>query len=693
MTGNCNGDGYVARERGRFVRHGRITQGASGRDARVSRAYLHVRMLLVCLGLSVFTAALARDTEWLDTRGRLVRVPVEGGWIDCKSELVVVGTNWNCVAYLSGADKLQSVIGPSGAVWRAQLQLDASVTCRVTQVAQTLSNGVRFTVSVLADRTNDCSGIFFILHVPAERFAGGRYVAAGVSRRFPSARADPYLLSYVPGGKLDLVCARDAGSIRLEAPTNATILVQDNRRWSDEFAVLIPLHAGSLPAGQMLSMTMQVMGTGMARFPLAEVQVDTGRTVYRFEGFGGNYCYGLQGLLARTVFATLQPAWARVQMRLDELQPPPAKSKDWAADFLRQLAAADVPDSELRAALAFQALLATNRTPCFMALWRAPKWMHTDGQAHQATNLLKPAEWPRLVAAIAAYLRYARDRYGVEPEAFAINEPDFGASLLVPADEYPKVMRLLTEELQRQELRTRLALGDVSNPREGGRAYLNRVLRDPMALRQVSWLSFHSWGGAADDEYAEWAALAGRLRLPLVVAEAGVDPDWKRAPIFRHDYAMQEMDMYFDLLAQAHPQAVLLWEHSDDYPVLARDADGRFVTTARWGIQQQWIAYTPRGSLAVGCDLPVGEQLQACAFVHGADGAGLTLHLGNRLGARVCRIGKLPSALTSLHVVQTTRDRHAQEMADVHPQGGELRLELPAESMTTLTTIAPVKLP
>ncbi|MFZ4396934.1 MAG: hypothetical protein ACOYOU_15070 [Kiritimatiellia bacterium] len=656
-------------------------------------SYPRVCMFLVCLGLSVFTAALARDTEWLDTRGRLVRVPVEGGWIDCKSELAVVGSNWNCVAYLSAADKLQSVIGTSGAVWRAQLQPDMAVTCRVTQVAQTLSNGVRFAVSVLAERTNECSGIYLILHVPSERFAGGRYVAAGVSRRFPSARADPYLLSYVPGGQLDLVCAREAGGIRLEASTNVTILVQDNRRWSDEFAIVVPLHAGSLPAGQILAMTLQVTGAGSARVPLAEVQVDASRTMYRFDGFGGNYCYGLQGLLARTAFATLQPAWARVQMRLDELQPPPLNTKDLAADFLRQLAAADLPDSELRAAVEFQTLLASNRTPCFMALWRAPKWMHTDGQAHQDNNLLKPAEWPRLAAAIVAYLRYVRDRYGVEPEVFAINEPDFGASLLVAPEVYPKVMRLLAEDLQRQGLRTRLALGDVSNPREGARAYLSRVLRDPMALRQVSWLSFHSWGGASDDEYAEWAALAGRLRLPLVVAEAGVDPDWKRAPVFRHDYAMQEMAMYFDLLAHAHPQAVLLWEHSDDYPVLARDADGRFVTTARWGMQQQWIAYTPRGSLAVGCELLVGEQLHACSFVHGAEGAGFTLHLGNRLGTRVCRIGKLPTALTSLHVVQTTRNQHAQTMADVRPQGGELRLELPAESMTTLTTIPPVKLP
>ena len=616
----------------------------------------------------------------------MVRVPIEGGWVDCKSELAVVGTNWDCVAYLSASDKLQSMIGPSGAVWRAELHPTETMFCRVTEVAQTLSNGVRFTITAFADHTNDCTGLYFILHIPAERFAGGRYMAPGVSHRFPEARAAPYLLSHVPGGVINLRSAHDSGNIRLETSTNVTVLVQDNRRWSDEFAVLVPLHVGALPAGQTVTATLLAIGAGQARVPLAEVQLDTTRTAYRFEGFGGNYCYGLQGFLARTAYATLRPAWARVQMRLDELTRPSGRV-DAAADFLRQLAAADLPDSELRQGLDFQSLLATNQTPCFMALWRAPKWMHTDGEAHQAGNVVKPAEWPRLAAAVGAYLRYARDRYCVEPETFALNEPDGGASILVTPELYPTVMQLFADELQRQGLRTRLALGDVANPREDARAYLKPVLSDPVALRQVSWVSFHSWGGAVDDEYAEWAALADRLRLPLVVAEAGVDPDWKHVPVFRQDYAMQEMGMYFSLLAHARPQAILLWEHSDDYPVLARNADGRFETTARWGLQRQWIAYTPRGSLAVDCSVLTGDRLDACAFVHGADGNGLTVHLGNRSGARVCRIDKLPPALAMLHVVQTTRDQHAYSMGDVRSQGGELRIELPAESMTTLTTL------
>ena len=660
---------------------------SEGRVWRAGRRRLGVRHLILSGVLGVSLSMFARDTEWLDAQGRLVRVPVDGGWIDCKSELAVVGSSWDAVAYLSGADRLQSVIGPSGAVWSAELCPDAAVSCRVTQVVQTLSNGVRFTVSVQASRTNDCTGIYYILHVPAAQFAGGRYLAPGISHRFPEARAVPYLLSRVPGGSMELRCANDAGRIRLEAPANATMLVQDNRRWSDEFAVLVPLCAGPLPAGQTLAASLQVTGAGQVRVPLAEVQLDLARTSFRFEGFGGNYCYGLQGLLARTTFATLRPAWARVQMRLDDLRVPSGRSADAAADFLRQLAAADQPDSELRQALDFQSLLSTNQTPCHMALWRAPAWMYADGQAHQAGNLVKPDEWPRLAAAVAAYLRYARDRYRVEPETFALNEPDGGASIRVAPESYPAVLRVLADALQRQGVRTRLALGDVANPREDARAYLKPVLGDPVALRQVSWVSFHSWCGAVDDEYAAWADLADRLRLPLLVAEAGVDPDWKHAPVFRHDYAMQEMGMYFALLAHARPQAVLLWEHSDDYPVLARDADGRFSTTARWGTQRQWIAYTPRGSLNVDCSVLTGERLDACAFVHGTDGCGLSVHLGNRSGARVCRINQLPPALALLHVVQTTRDQHARAMADVRPQGGELRLELPAESMTTLTTL------
>jgi len=640
--------------------------------------------LPVCLLLAVF--AQAREGEWLDAQGRLIRLPVAGGWSDCKSELAVVGSNWDHVAYLSTADKLQSVIGPSGAVWRARLRPADAVDCRVMQVAQTVSNGVRFSVTVSADRTNDCTGLYFILYVPAELFAGGRFTSPGSTSRLPQARANPYLLGYVGGGELEIHSATGSNGIRLETATNVTILVQDNRRWSDEFAILVPLHEGPLPAGQTLAATWTVTGFGQMRTTLAEVELDCARSAYRFEGFGGNYCYGLQGRLARVAYETIQPAWARARMHLNDLRRPSAGT-DAGADFLRQLATADKPDSELRAGLSFQALLATNRTPFFLSLWHAPAWMYADGEAHQAGNLLKPAEWPRLAAAAGAYLRYARDRYQAEPEAFSLNEPDGGAAILVASNAYPMVVRTFADELRRQGLTTRLTLGDVANPREGARAYLNPVLNDPVAMRQISWLSFHSWGGAARDEYAAWASLADRWRLPLVVAEVGVDPDWQHAPVFRHDYAMREMGMYFELLTHARPQAVLLWEHSDDYPVLARDADGRFATTARWGLQRQWTAYTPRGSLAIGCDVLTGDRLDACSFTHGAEGAGLTVHLGNRVGARICRVGKLPPSVTVLRVVQTTSDEHAHAMGELQPQNGELRLELPAESLTTLTTL------
>jgi len=53
-------------------------------------------------------------------------------------------TALNELAYLSAAGKRQSMIGTSGAVWRAELSPDGTMTCRVTQVAQTFSNGVRF---------------------------------------------------------------------------------------------------------------------------------------------------------------------------------------------------------------------------------------------------------------------------------------------------------------------------------------------------------------------------------------------------------------------------------------------------------------------------------------------------------------------------------------------------------------------
>lgn len=659
------------------------------RRAWLLRVLIAVRLVVVC---GIAATACAWDAEWLDANGRIVRLPLEGGWLDCKSELAVASADWSTVAYLSGAESLQSVIGSSGAVWRADLTPEAGVTCQVTQVVHALSNGVELSVTAVAAQSNTCAGVYLILHVPAERFAGGQIVTTGRVMRLPERRAVPYVIGHVPGGALTIQTPRDGGAIRLVTPTNALIQVQDNRRWSDEFACIVPLAPGPLAPGQTVSATLSAFGTGRARTPPMNVAVDATHARYRFEGFGGNFCYGLQGALAHTVLPTIHPAWARVQMRLDELKRSRSRANE-EQDFLQQLAAADTAGSELQMGLAFQGLLATNGVPCLMSLWRAPAWMYSDGEAHQSGNVLRADAWPHLAAAAIAYLRYARSHYGVEPEAFAINEPNYGASIAVAPTNYPETVRVLGQAFRQAGLRTRLILGDVSNPRDASLAYLEPVLGDPVALGQVTWLAFHTWGGATADEYAAWAALADRLRLPLAVTEAGVDPDWVRAPVQRYDYAMAELAQYFTLLTLARPQTILLWEYSDNYPIFVRDADRRLLTTARWGFQKQWCAFAPRGSLAIGCDVLGGELADACAFTHGENGSGFSLFLGNRGGERLCQIDGLSAALTALNVVRTTRDHHAQFLGMVQPQHGGLRLELPAESFTTLTTLVPDRAP
>ena len=152
---------------------------------------------------------------------------------------------------------------------------------------------------------------------------------------------------------------------------------------------------------------------------------------------------------------------------------------------------------------------------------------------------------------------------------------------------------------------------------------------------------------------------------------------------------MAEMARYFSLLRFARPQAVLLWEHSNDYPILIRDAADRLITTARWGIQKQWCRYTPRGSLAVTCQIQAGDRVDACAFSHGLGGDGFTLHIGNRSAARSCRLQGLPRASENGTLIRTTRDAHARVAGTVQPRDGEVEIELPAESLTTLTTLPP----
>ncbi|NUQ00979.1 MAG: hypothetical protein HUU35_14115, partial [Armatimonadetes bacterium] len=186
-----------------------------------------------------------------------------------------------------------------------------------------------------------------------------------------------------------------------------------------------------------------------------------------------------------------------------------------------------------------------------------------------------------------------------------------------------------------------------------------------------------------------WAELAERLRLPLVVAEAGPDASaWQGGSYKSFHYALGELHHYQELLLHARPQSILLWEYTADYGVLdtVTGSDGKptLVETPRYWFQAQWCNLTPHNSEALGSGSDSANVLLT-AF-RGPDGGPLVLHLSNPGAARQACVRGLPAGLGRLRMIHSGRAAGLVEGPPVQVDNGVAIIDLPAQSMVTLTT-------
>jgi hypothetical protein len=215
-------------------------------------------------------------------------------------------------------------------------------------------------------------------------------------------------------------------------------------------------------------------------------------------------------------------------------------------------------------------------------------------------------------------------------------------------------------------------------------------------MKYIGAVAFHSWGGATARQYGDWNNLAARFELPLYVTEAGVDPfAWRDRKYQSFEYGLREMTHFQKLLLQACPQTIVFWEYTEDYSLLARDPknEGKLLLTERFCLQKQLSDLTPPGSEALATTTDQTGILFT-AFHHPNNAGqepGYTLHIANPLWTRKAIIEGAPSNL-KLNAVHTSRGKLFETIDPVEVKEGRIELELPAQSLTTLTTLALPKL-
>ncbi len=426
-----------------------------------------------------------------------------------------------------------------------------------------------------------------------------------------------------------------------------------------------------------------------------QLSVNPDNPLYRLDGFGGNYCFQLESPVTRYTLETLDVRWARTEMTLSEWAAgadgePPERI---APEALR---ANDRPGGKLRAELLIGRELGRRAIPTVVSVWNPPEWLcERPGRGPwKHGRRIRRERWPEMLESIGSYLVYARDQYGYEPELFSFNEPDLGVMVRFTPAEHRDVIKALGAHLEGLGLKTKMLLGDVHKAR-GTISYVEPAAADPEAMRYVGAVSFHSWGGAAPEQYAAWAELARRIDRPLVVGELGVNPDWRRVRLDDYRYALSELRMYHELLRHARPQATMQWEFTGDYRIVreerAPDGQMRLAPTARYWFVRHWCNLSPTPAMVLESASDDAEVLITAMRSAEGDGepAAYSFHVANLGPERRAVLSGLPAGLGPLRGVRSGREEAFRELAAVRPQQGRVELALPAGSLLTLTTLPP----
>jgi O-glycosyl hydrolase len=347
----------------------------------------------------------------------------------------------------------------------------------------------------------------------------------------------------------------------------------------------------------------------------------------------------------------------------------------------------DAPNSRIRHELELMQELQRKGIPYAISIWRMPSWLGelVSREGRQERWRITPAHWPAVLHAIGTYLLHAKEKYQVEPNYFSFNEADLGVDVLLTAEEHREAIKRIGAHFAKLGLKTKLLLGDVAGPR-GSHVYAEPAANDPEARKYLGAVSFHSWGGAKPEQYGAWADLAERLKLPLIVAEAGPDAGaWQTRAYRTFGYAVREMVHYQELLLYARAQSILYWEFTGDYSLLAgaRPApDGRGLTE-RFCFQKHWCDLIPPGSeaLATQCDT---DGVLVTAF---RSGKNHTIHVSNAKWERPITITGLPPGVKEFQIIRTAEGEYFRKLGPVAVPSGKVTLTLPAESLTTLTTL------
>lgn len=642
-------------------------------------------LALSCI-IVLFCTLLVRADSRVEESGRLDRLACGKGWVSLRSDIRVPMKGWGRSLTLSESRQVQRTVVDGKPVWKTTLSDGGNQVMRIEQAVRDESGKLVFDIKAESLSDAPIEGVMFMLTLPSDVYKAGQLRAADRTIAIPATLPAEIHFFNAPADRLTFV--DPAGRTRVQVVTSKSVQtdVQDGRKWTNEFQAMTYIHRGNLPKGQTAQLEITLSAEGEVDQTAANVTIDASQSLYKLTGIGGNYCFNIESPVTKHTLANLNVAAARTEMSIRAWAPKKTVEDPNSTDYA-PYAVADQPGSRLRGELELMRLFTQKRIPFTTSIWRMPSWLVEPVSPEGGRQRVRISEqnWPDVLQTIGAYLKYAKEKYQAEPDYFSFNEPDIGVDVLQTPEEHREAIKRFGAHFARLGLKTKLLLGDVCNPR-GTHKFCLPAAADPEAMKYVGAISFHSWGGATAEQYQAWAELSQRLQRPLICGEAGVDAQaWRNRSYRSFPYFVREMVHYQQLLTHARPQSILYWEFTGDYSLMATDqpSTNPLADTERFCLQKHWCELTPAGSDA----LQVRSDKIAISATAFRAGGSYSVHLANPLWDRYVTVSGVPNEVRSMQVIRTTKGKFFERLESVPVRDGKVNLLLPAESMTTLTTL------
>ena len=656
------------------------------------------RLIVAAIVTLACLTAGAANMALTDRNGRITSMDLNGEVMAIHADVRIPLAGWGKFGMQGQAQDVQASQQAGTRQWAGRIETASGKWYRYEETLKEADGAVDASWKITADTDVKTEGVFLWLTVPVPVFAGGKCElllpdAGSRSAEMPRERqASRHFLSG-SAGQIALLGARGNRRLDIIFGKPCHVSMQDNREWNDPtYSALIRFPCEQLAKGQSVSLKARIRLSGKIDRSPATLALDASRVRYKIDGFGGNYCFNIESPVTDYTLDNLRVAWARTEMTPGEWEPrndnASPEQTDW--EFLKSH---DKPGTNLHREFLLAQKIQRKGIPYAMAIWHLPEWLYAEpGKGPQGHGRWVHADkWPELLECLGSYLLYAKRQYGVEPDLFQFNEPDWGVRVKLTPEEHRDAAKRIGAHFAKLGLKTMILLGDVTNPR-GTHTYILPTLADAGAMRYVGAIGFHSWGGASPRQYGAWADLAEKHKLPLLVSELGADAGAWRGRAYRSfHYALTEVEAYQQLLLYARPQGTMQWEFTADYGIVDEVKEGgrsKLVPTFRFWFVKHFCNLTPpkASALTTRSDHP---KVLFTAFTAERNGGRVyTLHVFNHGPGRSVTITGIPPAVAKLRAVRTGESEWYRELPAIRVENGVVKTDLARQSLLTLTTMA-----